>query len=57
MLSFFVDSLVTGLMALTLSTIGGEENNKFLPLIPMALVEGVSTGRELTKVRPLFVGT
>jgi len=44
MISYFVDSLAKGLLALTLSAAGGEKNNTFLPLKPMALVEGVSTG-------------
>jgi len=41
--SYFSDALVTCLLTLTWSAKGGEENNNFLPLRPMALVEGVST--------------
>jgi hypothetical protein len=44
MLSYFVDALVIGFLALTLSATGGEENTNFIPLKPVALVEGVSIG-------------
>jgi hypothetical protein len=39
----FHDSLVIVILVLTLSTTGGEENTNFLPLRPVAVVEGVST--------------
>jgi len=44
MFSFFSDALVTSLLALTFFAAGGEENNKFLPLRRVALVEGVIIG-------------
>jgi hypothetical protein len=43
MISCFVDALLIVLLALTSFATVGEENNNFLPLRPMALVEGVST--------------
>lgn len=44
MLSYFLDALVIGLLALTLSAVGGEENNNILSLRRVALAERVSTG-------------
>jgi hypothetical protein len=40
--SFLVDDLVKGLLALISTAIAGEGKSNFLPFLPMALVDGIS---------------